>query len=603
MSIIVSLEDHPAAAQDPVQNPRRSSRQLRLRRQTQLYSPPDHPQTSLRSASHQNSPAKRSRVSKPVPARAESDLKSQAKALPPALAPGPMPSMPALYEDLMKFGVAGFVSRYGNFLWEAIAGQMKIWPSFNFEFELDANDFVDPSSIQLYNAQLNGHNSTHNFHNLTLAQLAENRHNNAPFHQFYQTLDGVAKRKKRADVRTPEDVIKTIHKAKNVLVIAGAGISTSLGIPDFRSTTGIYSTINPADFDLSEPQEIASFAKHGKLMRVYTQNIDGIEHLVEIGEDRVIQCHGTVESASCMTCGLRTVIRGSWVEKCMLEGTVARCPKCDPPSGSKHKNGKSRKRGAGDEEHGTSGGDSAYGSFCESSKGVMKPDCVFFHEALPARVFTTYSSHDHDNADLVIVVGSSLRVPPVNQLVHMVPPSVPRILINRERLPHVDGLKSVHASRRRTSLLAGEIAGSGSASVSAHSDGEIVDGELEEFGAFDVELLGECDEVVKWAALKMGWELGPHAVEVERSINRDPKDHESQSENVPNPSPTRQHLPSLDQPHTVSSDDVAPANAFDRTHLPMSNGNILPQHQHSGPRYKVYKAVDERVFAFKGAKY
>ncbi|KXS13587.1 DHS-like NAD/FAD-binding domain-containing protein [Gonapodya prolifera JEL478] len=537
--------------------------------------------------------------------------------------------MASLYEDLMKHGVGSFVSRYANFALEALMERMKIWPcSQTFDFELDPTDFTDPSAASLYHAQLHGHFAPENPLSMTLDQLADSKRHASHLHQFYQALDGVARRRKRPDVRTPDDVVKALREAKNVMVIAGAGISTSLGIPDFRSATGIYATINPSDYDLTEPQEIfdirffrqnpkpfykfshhfvidysaitpspthfflKALDEHEKLMRVYTQNIDGIEHHAGVPSDRVIQCHGTVETASCVTCGLTTVVHGSWVEKCMMEGSVALCPNCEQASDKasrsrrnvhqsklgRKKQGRFEDDDDEDSENDFDDGSPNLGRGTGSARsGVMKPDCVFFHEALPTRVFSTFSAKDHDHADLVIVVGSSLRVPPVNQLVHMVPPNIPRVLINRERLPHVDGSKAHHGPRRRGSLLAEEKERKGTGmgtGTETHSDSEVVDGEVEELGAFDVEMLGSCDDVVTWLSSKLGWQLnlrlssgGGAAVQNSSEgweSERGSKDNEAELPTAIRNSEAAEHV-----------------NVF-----------------HGEPRFKQFRRISERVFEF-----
>lgn len=106
------------------------------------------------------------------------------------------------------------------------------------------------------------------------------------------------------------------------MVLTGAGVSVSCGIPDFRSKDGIYSRLS--EFELDDPQQMFdldffrerpeifySFAReifpsnftpspshyfiklledHGKLLRNYTQNIDTLEQ--KAGIHSVLQCHG-----------------------------------------------------------------------------------------------------------------------------------------------------------------------------------------------------------------------------------------------------------------------------------------------------------------------
>lgn len=70
------------------------------------------------------------------------------------------------------------------------------------------------------------------------------------------------------------------------------------------------------------------------------------------------------------------------------------------------------------------------------SQGIMKPDIVFFGEGLPD-AFHDAMAKDKDDCDLLIVIGSSLKVRPVALIPSSIPSHVPQILINREPLPHL----------------------------------------------------------------------------------------------------------------------------------------------------------------------
>jgi len=59
-------------------------------------------------------------------------------------------------------------------------------------------------------------------------------------------------RQKLDHINTKEDVVDLIKNAKKIIVISGAGISVSCGIPDFRSPGGLYDQINQK-FDLKDP--------------------------------------------------------------------------------------------------------------------------------------------------------------------------------------------------------------------------------------------------------------------------------------------------------------------------------------------------------------
>lgn len=157
---------------------------------------------------------------------------------------------------------------------------------------------------------------------------------------------------------TFDSLVDIIDKARNIIVLTGAGISTSLGIPDFRSKSGLYNKL--AYLGLSDPQEVFdlsifrqdpsifySIAKEilpvttrfspthafikllqdkGKLLRNYTQNIDNLEHYAGIRADRLVQCHGSFATATCQTCGYRT--KGENLFEDIRNQIVSRCPRC-----------------------------------------------------------------------------------------------------------------------------------------------------------------------------------------------------------------------------------------------------------------------------------
>lgn len=143
------------------------------------------------------------------------------------------------------------------------------------------------------------------------------------------------RRNKLRHVNTLDDVVRLLRGAQKIIVLTGAGVSVSCGIPDFRSRDGIYSRLaidfpnlpDPqAMFDISyfsqDPRPFYKFArdiypgkfqpspchrfiklleKHKKLLRNYTQNIDTLEKEANI--ERVIECHGSFATATCTKCG------------------------------------------------------------------------------------------------------------------------------------------------------------------------------------------------------------------------------------------------------------------------------------------------------------
>ncbi|KAL0964225.1 hypothetical protein UPYG_G00321070 [Umbra pygmaea] len=261
------------------------------------------------------------------------------------------------------------------------------------------------------------------------------------------------KRKKRKDINTLEDVVRLLHESKKILVLTGAGVSVSCGIPDFRSRDGIYARL-AIDFpDLPDPQAmfdidyfrrdprpffkfakeiypgqfqpspchkfISMLDKQGKLLRNYTQNIDTLEQVA--GVKRIIQCHGSFATASCLICKHKVDCEA--VRKDIFNQVVPHCPRCP-----------------------------------DIPLAIMKPDIVFFGENLP-ELFHRAMKQDKDEVDLLIVIGSSLKVRPVALIPTSIPHDVPQVLINREQLPHLN---------------------------------------------FDVELLGDCDVIVNELCHRLG---------------------------------------------------------------------------------------------------
>ena len=268
-------------------------------------------------------------------------------------------------------------------------------------------------------------------------------------------LEKAGPRRRLSDVSSVEDVVRLLEECSNIVVLTGAGCSVSCGIPDFRSPNGIYSRLS--EFELEDPQQMFdlqyfkvrpeafySFAKEiypsnfrpsashkfirlleqkGKLLRNYTQNIDTLERSADI--ERVVQCHGSFATATCIVCGYRA--NGDSIEPNIMAQQVPSCPVCH-----------------------------------EDNEGIMKPDIVFFGENLPAE-FDAVFAEDKKKADLLIVIGSSLKVSPVAQVKDRLPHDVPQILINLEALPHM----------RR----------------------------------FDVQLLGFCDTIVAELCKRLDWQL------------------------------------------------------------------------------------------------
>ncbi|KAK2064825.1 Sir2 family protein [Colletotrichum caudatum] len=280
----------------------------------------------------------------------------------------------------------------------------------------------------------------------------------------------LSKRAKLTRYNTVDDAVELLQQSKNIIVLTGAGISTSLGIPDFRSKGGLYSQLE--HLGLNDPQEvfdisvfkqdptifytvakdilpstnrftpthafISMLEKQGKLLTNYTQNIDNLEAKAGISADKLIQCHGSFATATCVQCGFKCV--GDDIFPEIKAGRIPRCPSCVQnlrPNGTTK-----RKRSAGTERKRrrfSSDDDSlSDGEYDMPSIGVMKPDITFFGEALPDEFSRRLTEHDRDKVDLVIVIGTSLKVTPVSEIVSWLPANIPQIYISRQAVNHIN---------------------------------------------------------------------------------------------------------------------------------------------------------------------
>lgn len=196
-----------------------------------------------------------------------------------------------------------------------------------------------------------------------------------------------------------------LKSSRRTAVLTGAGISTLSGIPDFRSSGGVYSKkfgnisveeLLDIDFFMQHPDEFYAWARDGwysdavykpsivhealKLMEdrnllsdgIWTQNIDSLH--TYCGSRQVYELHGTLRTSTCTVCGRKY----SFEETRERLGNIA-YPHCD---------------------------------YCH---GLLRPDIVFYGENLDGSLINrSYSVFSE--VDLTIILGSSLVVNPVASL-------------------------------------------------------------------------------------------------------------------------------------------------------------------------------------------
>jgi len=257
---------------------------------------------------------------------------------------------------------------------------------------------------------------------------------------------------------------------KSVLVMVGAGMSVAAGFPDFRDKeSGVYAKIK-RQHGMFEPERIfmadeyerkpgplclwlqeflearekaTPTAAHvflqllnqkGSLLRCYTQNIDGLELTAGLPRERVVMAHGNMLGPSCVTCG--TPYQLSKFESQVRAGEIPLCEKagCTKP---------------------------------------VRPGIVFFAE--PTNIPHDFQK-DFDACDLLLIVGTSLKVNPFANLASRVPVLCPRLLINRDKV-------FIANCRHRSRQLDFD-------SPKAYRD---------------VFLGGDCDESIRFLSSQLGW--------------------------------------------------------------------------------------------------
>ena len=192
-----------------------------------------------------------------------------------------------------------------------------------------------------------------------------------------------------------KELQQIIDNSNHIVFFTGAGVSTASGIPDFRSTDGLYNQKYkfPPEEILSHHffkqhaeeffrfyrdkmlypdvkpsfvhQYIATLEKRNKKVTVITQNIDGLHQLA--GSTNVLELHGSVLRNTCMQCHTKYLL-----DEILKMDTVPHCPKCN---------------------------------------GIIKPDVVLYEEGLDETILNR-SLHALQTADTCIVLGTSLVVYP-----------------------------------------------------------------------------------------------------------------------------------------------------------------------------------------------
>ncbi|KAL1634920.1 hypothetical protein SLS56_002001 [Neofusicoccum ribis] len=236
-------------------------------------------------------------------------------------------------------------------------------------------------------------------------------------------------------------LLKVLHKKRKIVMIVGAGISVAAGIPDFRSSKGLFSTLKQQHnlkssgkelFDASvyrDPDTTATFhemvrslsqqaksakptafhhliatlADEGRLLRLYSQNVDGIETSLEPLATKIplpqkapwpktVLLHGGLEKMVCAKCNDVTDF-----EPNLFHGPIP------PPCKACEEADQVRTLHAGKRSHGI---------------GLLRPRMVLYNENGPddEAIGSVTAADLRTRPDAVIVVGTTLKVPGVRRI-------------------------------------------------------------------------------------------------------------------------------------------------------------------------------------------
>jgi NAD-dependent histone deacetylase SIR2 len=220
--------------------------------------------------------------------------------------------------------------------------------------------------------------------------------------------------------------ISSKNLVKKISFLTGAGISTSAGIPDFRSNTGLFKVLQEK-YNLSSPEEffhietfrnnpeyfyewsketdltkydptpthwfMSFLEKKGLLNIIYTQNIDALELKAKVSREKMVFAHGYISAAHCSKCKTEKDLQ--LFTDNVKAGKVLYC----------NNNG---------------------------CMAPVKPVVVLYGENLPSEV----NEHFHilADSDLVFIMGTSLKVMPFSFFPHQLDKSCQRVLVNMEQV-------------------------------------------------------------------------------------------------------------------------------------------------------------------------
>ncbi len=223
-----------------------------------------------------------------------------------------------------------------------------------------------------------------------------------------------------------EKAVQILRESQQVVALTGAGISRPSGIPDYRSSGGLWGQVDPMEvaslqtfevdpwsfyewfqplieqFQEAQPNPahlaLARMERWGLLSAIVTQNIDGLHQLA--GSREVYELHGHLRSATCMVCERKVDFK-----RLMRDVRYSRTPLC-------------------------------------SCGGTFKPDIVLFDEPLPRGLFWL-AHYAIEQCDALLIVGTSLEVYPVSEMPQLAMRSGARTIIVNLSETHIDSQADV----------------------------------------------------------------------------------------------------------------------------------------------------------------
>ncbi|CCG83350.1 NAD-dependent deacetylase hst4 [Taphrina deformans PYCC 5710] len=234
-------------------------------------------------------------------------------------------------------------------------------------------------------------------------------------------------------------IADNVLDAKRIVFVSGAGISCSAGIPDFRSMNGLYSTAQGAQgnikgkdlFDVSLFQStettelfyrymanlrtktlaatptathrlLKTLRERKKLLRAYTQNIDGLEARAglclaprPLSQNDTIQLHGDIHTLKCFLCAETFDYSDAFLAR-LEAGEAPDCPTCADKCAMRVALGRRA-----------------------MTIGTLRPDIVLYGEQHPAgeQIAQACAADLKKKPDCLLIAGTSLKVPGLKRLV------------------------------------------------------------------------------------------------------------------------------------------------------------------------------------------